>query len=131
MARCPTIGTIPIPFQTKETVLANVLPIISQQGPLPITATVKVMSDGPMVLMLSGSVWTNTAGSMIGAEVLLDGAKVAVASIFANAGATHMAFVPIVVPLATTIGSHTFEIIPLNTNTVSDLNDNYSLTLLF
>src|SRR5579872_4367133 len=42
----------------KENDMANLLPIIHKQGPLPLSATVEVVSDGTTVLMLSGSVWT-------------------------------------------------------------------------
>jgi len=110
--------------------MANVLPVINQKGPLPLTATVKVVSDGPMVLMFSGSVWSTTGQSMIGAGVLLDGVRVATATIFANPGATHMAVVPVMVPIQTTFGEHTFEIVPLS-GTTTDFNDNFALNILF
>ena len=110
--------------------MANVLPVINQKGPLPLTATVKVVSDGPMVLTFSGSVWSNTGESMIGASVLMDGVQVAAATIFANQEATHMAVVPVAVPLQTTFGQHTFEIVPLS-DTTTDFNDNFALNILF
>jgi hypothetical protein len=111
--------------------MANVLPIIHKQGPLPLSATVEVVSDGAVALMFSGSVWTGTPDSLIGIKVLLDGVQVATASIFANPKSTHMAVVSSVIPIKTRIGPHKFEIVALNGATISDFNDTYSLTLLY
>lgn len=111
--------------------MSKLVPIVNQQGPLPITATVEVASDGPVALVFSGSAWASSAEQMIGVELLMDGIKVGVSTIFANYASSHMALVSMMIPITTTIGPHKFQIIALNGNTVSDYNDNYSLSLLY
>ena len=48
--------------------------IVSQKGPLPISVSFTPPGDIPCYLEVNGSVWTQTANSMIGIVVQLDGA---------------------------------------------------------
>jgi hypothetical protein len=105
--------------------------IISQYGPLPITATATIETDDPVVLVLAGSVWTGGADQLIGLNLLIDGEGVVDAPIFSNGPNTHRAVVPVFLPYTFTIGEHTFEINVLTGPTTSDANDFFSLTALY
>ena len=59
--------------------------ILSQAGPLPITANFNAPGDSPMYIEVNGSVWTQSANQMIGIAIALDGQAVATAQIFSNA----------------------------------------------
>lgn len=111
--------------------MADALQVISQKGPLPITQTVQIENDGPTVILLSASAWTQTENSMIGVELLVDGVEVAWATLFSNPTTQHMALVSPAVPYTFTIGEHTFTLQATTPETVSDSNDTYYVTLLY
>src|SRR5258706_13808642 len=97
--------------------------ILSQVGPLPITASFNAPGDSPMYLEINGSVWTQTANNMIGIAIALDGNAVGTAKIFSNANATHRPVVPAYVAIKLTQGVHklTLSAAP-GTTTVSDFS---------
>ena len=106
--------------------------IIGQAGPLPISTTFEALSDGPALIMLSGSVWTQQADSLIGVELSIDETPLAAAKIFANSASTHMAVVPILIPYTFTLGrQHEIFLGAATTNTVSDQNDFFQVTILY
>ena len=104
--------------------------ILSQVGPLPITASFNAPGDSPMYLEINGSVWTQTANNMIGIAIALDGNAVGTAKIYSNANATHRAVVPAYIAVKLTQGVHklTLSAIPGST-TVSDFNYLYTAVL--
>lgn len=104
--------------------------ILSQKGPLPITVNFKALSDAPVTLEVQGSIWTQSANSMIGIQVAIDGGAVGTAQIFSNTPSTHRAVVPAYIPLQLAFGQHslTLSAAPGST-TVSDLNDLYTAVL--
>ena len=105
--------------------------IISQKpGPLspPISVSFAAQS-GPFVLMVSGSVWTKTATSMIGIQISLDGDVLGAAQIYANTAYNHMNVVPAAFGVKLTQGSHTVQLSPANSATASDDNDFYTVVL--
>ena len=104
--------------------------LISQAGPLPLTAAFSSPGDLPMFVEVSGSVWTQTANKMIGIQIEIDGAVVGTAKIFSNAAATHRAVVPLYVPVKLAQGQHKIVLsVSPGTTTVSDLNDLFSAVL--
>jgi hypothetical protein len=106
--------------------------IISQAGPLPVTAQAEIQSDAPVVLTLAGSVWSPTANRMIGFTLLIDGEPTGFsAEIFSNGPSTHRAVVPVTVPYTFTFGSHTFALEPATSDTTSDSNDRFYLTVQY
>jgi len=101
-----------------------------QKGPLPLSANFNAPSDAPMYLEVTGSVWTQTANSMIGIAIQLDGQVIGTAQIFSNANATHRAVVPTYIKVQLTQGSHTLALSAISgSTTVSDLNDFYTAVL--
>lgn len=111
--------------------MADAQTVINQIGPLPISASFNALSDGPALIMVSGSVWANTNNVPIGIRLSIDGAPVRDAWIFANPGQTHMAVVPLTVPYEFSFGSHKITLSPMNGNTVGDQNDFYQVTILY
>jgi hypothetical protein len=105
--------------------------IISQSGPLPIKVQFQAPTDGPAYLFVAGSVWTQNANNMLVILALLDGQKVAQAQIFANPAATHLAVVPAIAPVTLTQGTHTLQLVPANSYTISDQNDTYTVVLMY
>lgn len=106
--------------------------LLQSNGPLPLSAPFKAPASGPATLHLTGSVWTQTAGSAIGITVSIDGAPVGSAWIYANAAASHMAVVPVFMPitLPDSTGPHTVTISSINSATATDRNDNFQVALL-
>jgi hypothetical protein len=112
--------------------MADAQVIINQAGPLPITVTADIESDGQSVLTLAGSVWSATADRMIGVTLFVDGKPTMIsASIFSNGPSQHRAVVPVTVPYTFTIGKHKFALQPLSSATVSDANDSFCLTVQY
>ncbi len=112
--------------------------IINHSGPLPLSADIQTGSNGPAMLFLSGSVWTQEAAGEIGVVVSLDGQEVGQAVIWSNAPAVHRALVPVFIqidldkpwPSETEMPTYTITLAPMNTDTVSDVNDWFQLSLV-
>jgi len=111
--------------------MANVLTIFAQNGPLPLTATRDVKSNGPALLMISGSVWTQTVDSKIGITLLIDGKEAGSAYVFCNPKTQHMPVVTAYVPVQLSIGPHKFALQISGTPTISDVNDFYNVCMLY
>ena len=103
--------------------------ILSQAGPLPITANFNAPGDSPMYIEVTGSVWTQTANQMIGIQIALDGTALGTAKIYSNASATHRAVVPVYLPVKLTQGQHQLTLSAMPGGTVSDLNDLYTAVI--
>ena len=106
--------------------------LLQTNGPLPQSAVFKAPASGPATIYVSGSVWTQTAGSAIGIMVSIDGAEVGSAWVYANAAGTHIGVVPVFMPitLPDSMGSHKVTIAAINAATTTDLNDNFQVALL-
>lgn len=102
--------------------------LISQVGPLPITAQFNAIGDSPMYIEVNGSVWTQTANVMTGIDIAIDGQKVGTANIFSNTPSTHRAVVPAYIPVKLSQGAHKITL-SASANTVSDFNDLYTAVI--
>ena len=110
----------------------DIAPILNQHiGPLPITVNFKSPTDAGALIEVAGSVWSGTANVSIGIEVLIDNVVVGSAHIFSNNPSVHRAVIPVLVKAPADFNSHTLTLKPLNSNTVSDLNDYYMAKLIF
>ena len=105
--------------------------IINQQkGPLPINSTFSAISSAPGYLEVAGSVWTQSANSLIGIQVLLDGTVLGTAQLFSNTASTHRAVVPAYFKIQLTQGQHTLTLKPNpGSTTVSDVNDFFTVAI--
>lgn len=107
-----------------------ILPILSlAPGPLPLTATFNSPTDGPAVLVVSGSAWCATANQLIGVTLQLDGKPLGSSLIFSNLASTHRATVPVYIPVTLSIGAHKIALVPLNSSTTTDQNDYFNVIL--
>src|SRR5881227_1621361 len=102
--------------------------IISQAGPLPITATFNSIGDSPMYLEVNGSVWTQSPNVKIGINVDIDGQALGAARLFSNGSTTHRAVVPGYFQIKLSQGPHKLTLSPA-ANTVSDLNDFFTAVI--
>ena len=105
--------------------------VIQQVGPLPITVNFNAPADSPMMLQVNGSVWSQTANTMIGIGIKLDGKVVGAAQIFSNGTATHRAVVPAYIPIQLGQGSHTLSLYGNTAASVSDYNDFYTAVIRY
>jgi hypothetical protein len=104
--------------------------ILSQKGPLPITASFGAPGDSPMYIEVNGSVWTQSANQMIGIAIALDGNQVGTAQIFSNANATHRTVMPAYIPIKLTQGQHKLTLSAITPgSTVSDSNDFFTAVI--
>lgn len=103
--------------------------ISNQTGPLPISTTFNAPSDAPIILEVTGSVWSEYAGLMIGIGIDLDGNQIGTAQIFANPGATHMAVVPAYISIQLSEGQHTLNLYRMTGETEADTNDLFNAVL--
>lgn len=111
--------------------MADAIQVIGQKGPLPITTTFQVENDGPTLILLSCSAWSQTPNVMIEVDLLVDGVAVAWAALFCNTPDQHMALVSVPMPNTFSIGEHTFTLQAGTPETVTDFNDFFYLTLLY
>lgn len=111
------------------------MPIMSllnqAKGPLPISVSFTAPSDGTSCIAISGSVWSQSANTLIGVTVELDGTPIGSASIFSNGASTHRAVVPSYIPVTLSFGAHKLTLVPANPGTVSDFNDFFDILLLY
>ena len=110
--------------------MAQGISILDQAGPLPINNKFVSDADGPVVLLIFGSVWATTENQMIGFKVILNGTQVATAQIFSNGTEAHRAVVPAYIMTNVNIGPQTVELTPLNAETVSDFNDQFHIFMV-
>jgi hypothetical protein len=104
--------------------------IAQQKGPLPITVNFNAISDSPCYLEINGSVWTQSANSLIGIQIQLDGQTLGQANIFSNTQTTHRAVVPAYFPVQLKYGvQHTLVLSAAPGTTVSDFNDFFTAVI--
>jgi hypothetical protein len=106
----------------------DVIVLLNQVGPLPLTTTFTAPADGPVSFFLSGSGWTANPG-WVWITLELDGVQVTSTGVFANNGAMHLAVVPVYATANLTSGQHTLTLVAGNSTTVTDLNDFFHVSL--
>ena len=107
--------------------------LIDSAGPLPLKATFESPVDGPVTFVLSGTAWTQQAPVLTGIGLLLDGAEIGSSAVcFANQNALHLAMRTTYITFDNlTIGQHSVTIQTANSQTVTDFNDYFQVTLLY
>lgn len=103
--------------------------ILSQKGPLPITVNFNSPGDISGILEVNGSVWSQTANTMIGIQVQLDGQTIGQANIFSNGATTHRAVVPAAIPIKLSYGKPHALVLSATTGTTSDFNDFFTVVI--
>jgi len=102
-------------------------------GPLPQSVTFQAPADGSVMFVLTGTAYTQSAASIIGIMLILDGVQIGTASIcYANTNNVHMAMLPTFVDFDNlTFGEHTLEVVLNVSETVTDVNDHFQVTLFY
>jgi hypothetical protein len=112
--------------------MATSISLITQVGPLPLQATFNAEVEGDVLFFVSGSAWSQTEGSTLSVLLFLDGTVIGSISVMTNEPTSHKALVPAFMAAQLTYGEHTIvlEADPATT-TVSDLNDNFHVSLIY
>lgn len=110
--------------------MALIQTLISGAGPLPLSATFKSKGDGEVVFYVSGSAWSSDQ-STLEVQLLLDGKVVGVAKVMTNEGVSHKSLVPVFIPSGLTYDTHTVTLEAANNTTLTDLNDNFQVILIY
>ena len=105
--------------------------VISSTGPLPAQGTFNAESDAQMVMLVTGSVWSNQPDQFVGVNVSLDGENVGTCIIYCNEAGSHRTFIPQLFPITVPFGEHTISLTPTNGYTVSDYNDYFNVSILY
>ncbi len=113
--------------------MANALVIFDGAGPLPQSATFNSPADGPVVFVLSGTTRTESAPILTGISLSLDGNGIgSVAVCWANQNDNHQAMRTTFIPVEfLSFGQHTIELTNAYSNTITDVNDYFQVTLLY
>jgi hypothetical protein len=108
----------------------QILPIINQVGPLPLKAQFNSPLDSQAVLIVTGSLWSQTANALLTVDVQIDGKSVGTAKIWSNGVSTHRTFPVLFLGVTLTYGQHVLTLVP-GANVISDLNDTFTASLIF
>ena len=113
--------------------MANAMVIYDGPGPLPKRASFDAPSDGPVVFVLSGTSRTSSSPVLTGINLSLDGNFIGTAAMcWQNNNDNHMAMRTTLIPFnSLRFGTHTIEINNANSNTITDVNDYFQVTLLY
>jgi len=109
----------------------QVLNIISQAGPLPLSASFKAPLDGPALLVVTGSLWSPNANVPMQMSVQLDGKLIGTAQLFSNGASTHRCLPTLFLGFQLGYGPHTLQLAITSSATTSDLNDLFTAALLY
>ncbi len=108
------------------------VPLFNQHaGPLPISVKFKSPTDGGAGILVSGSLRSVNAPTLIGFEVLLDGHVIGKSVIWSNADNIHRATVPVLVKGPQDFNEHTLTLQVMNSNSIGDQNDYFTAVLSF
>ena len=106
-----------------NTTLWNVQPVLGNAaGALPVSGSFTT-HGGTVWMTVTGSGYAATAGTIIGANISVDGVTRSTMKIFANVATTHIAFIPVTFMITgLTAGSHTVSIAALSGTTTDFYN---------
>jgi hypothetical protein len=105
--------------------------LIAAAGPLPISNTFAAEGDGDVIFYVAGSAWSESAGSAISITLYLDDQAIGTISGFTNEPTSHKTLVPAFFPANLTFGDHEVRLEVQSSGTVTDYNDNFSVTLIY
>jgi hypothetical protein len=105
-------------------------PFFETAGPLPLSTTITT-HGGSILLLISGSCYAATAGTVVGFTVAIDGVTKTTAKVYANAASTHVSVVAVPYYASyggVAAGSHTLALTAI-TGTTTDSNDFFSVSI--
>jgi hypothetical protein len=102
----------------------------NQTGALPVNIKFQAPMDGPVTIAFSGSAWSQANGTVIGVDVLLDGNLLGTALLYSNQGQEHRALPTQFFVTQLSDGTHSITLNPTNSNTITDVNDFFSVWII-
>jgi hypothetical protein len=106
--------------------------ILEGQGPLPQGTKFQSPLEGPATFVLSATAWTQSAGTLTGVSLVLDGKVIGTAMCFANFAASHTAMITTFIPVEyLSYDTHAIEVVTAYSGTITDTNDYFQVTLLY
>ncbi len=105
--------------------------LISAVGPLPLSNTFNAEGDVEVVFFISGSAWSQIQDSSISMTLYLDNQAIGTSVVWTNEASSHKALVPIFIPAKLSYGQHTVTLQVESSATVTDLNDNFQVMLIY
>lgn len=107
------------------------LVIFDGPGPLPQTAKFQSPLEGPATFVLSATSRTDSAATLTGVNLSLDGTNIGTAMCWANQNNNHMAMRTTFIPVdKLSYDTHTIELTNA-ANTITDQNDYFQVVLLY
>ena len=103
---------------------------INVAGPLPVSTSFQAPVDGPTTFVFSGTAWSQATNVPIGVQVLLDGVLIGTATLFSNTTGEHRTLPTQVMLTKLSFGTHKVTFQAMNGSTITDANDNFSLSIL-
>lgn len=113
--------------------MINAEVLLDAIGPLPQSVTFQAPADGSVMFVLTGTAYTQSAASITGIMLILDGVQIGAAAMcYANTNNNHIAMRPSFVQFENlTSGEHTLEVVVSVSETVTDVNDHFQVTLFY
>jgi hypothetical protein len=107
--------------------------LIHQTGPLPLKGGFIAGSNGPVLLVVTGSLWSNSANALLQMAIYVDNAQVGMAQIWSNGIGTHRAFSTVFIGIPSlSPGQHTvILVLPPGSPAISDVNDMFTASLIY
>lgn len=105
--------------------------VINSNGPLPLKGAFNAESNSPLVIVVSGSAWSNAAGQWVGVQVILDGSVIGEAAVFCNEASSHRALITTFIPTTVDFGQHTIELQAVSASTMCDVNDFLNVYVMY
>lgn len=107
--------------------------LLNQSGQLPITVKFESEVDGPVTFLLTGTAYTKAAPTTLAIVLMLDGNIIGTSRLYANVNLNHQALPATIIPFdnMTVQETHTLVIAANNTNTVTDFNDYFQVTMIY
>ena len=113
--------------------MVNAMILLDKSGQLPVEAQFDSPAEGPVMFVLSGTAWTQEAPCVIGLNLFIDGQVIGnPAMCFANANAVHMAMRTTFIMFDNlSFGNHTITVQPYDSNSITDPNDAFQVTMFY
>lgn len=113
--------------------MINAEVLLDAIGPLPQSVTFQAPADGSVMFVLTGTAYTQSGASITGIMLMLDGVQIGAAAMcYANTNNNHIAMRPSFVEFENlTFGEHTLEVVISSSETVTDVNDHFQVTLFY
>jgi hypothetical protein len=105
--------------------------VINQAGPLPITVPVSWPSDRAVLVSVSGSAFTQQAGSQLAVKLSIHSTGMGTLQLTANAAGTHMVLPTGFFDVNGVIGGADIVLSAANGTTLTDKNDLFTVALIY